>query len=83
MIELLQISCLISHIWPKLEAHLGQGKALDDLAKMWEMGSLGCQGLRFGQKTVYPGKPPKKHQTCSGIYFSMHNLKDLGVSQHF
>ena len=45
MLELLQISCLIHHVWPQLQAHLGQGKALDDIVQMWEIGNLGCHAV--------------------------------------
>ena len=47
MMELLQISCVMAYLWPKLETHLGQGKALDDVQKMWQLGHLGCQKVRM------------------------------------
>lgn len=40
-VELLQISCLMAYLWPKMEAHLGKCQALDDLQRMWQMGCLG------------------------------------------
>ena len=40
MVELLQISCLMVYLAPKLEAHLGKGEVLEEVAKLWTLGRL-------------------------------------------
>ena len=40
MVELLQISCLMIYLAPKLEAHLGKGEVLEEVAKLWTLGRL-------------------------------------------
>lgn len=40
MVELLQISCLVIYLAPKLEAHLGKGEVLEEVAKLWTLGRL-------------------------------------------
>ena len=63
MVELLQIACLMNHLFPKLEAHLGQGKALDAIVQMWEIGNLGCQVLlAFRRKTHVLFEAPRAKQ---------------------
>lgn len=42
MQELLQISCLVTWLCPKLELYLGKGPAFDKVMEMWRMGHLGC-----------------------------------------
>ena len=41
MVDLLQICCLMTHVWPKLEAYLGAGKVLDNIKDQWVIGNLG------------------------------------------
>lgn len=67
MLDLLQVACLMAYLWPKLEAHLGKGKALDDVQRMWQLGNLGCIWLHFLLKPVYFGKLSPNMKLCSGI----------------
>lgn len=52
MVELLQISCLMAYLWPKMEAHLGKCQALDDLQRMWQMGCLGWKVFSSFAKNI-------------------------------
>jgi hypothetical protein len=71
MVELLQISCVMAFLWPKLETHLGQGRSLDEVQKMWQLGHLGCQKVRVLNFDIF------SNLTCS--FTKNHVL--LGISK--
>ena len=46
MVELLQICCLMHHVWPLLHNYLGAGKLLDGIMDQWRLGYLGSNQNR-------------------------------------
>lgn len=78
--ELLQITCLMTWLAPKLESLLGGGPALEKIKDMWSLGCLGLKNeVQAMLKTMYFSDLGNIFQTYCGfqipLYYGLYKIE--------